>query len=65
MENPSQIGDPVSLKAKTSSTQPTDKDKPKKDAKNEFDNKESGQKSLKEMAKENPSMIGDPVSAFS
>lgn len=31
-ENPSQLGDPVSLKAETSSTEPTDKDRPNKDA---------------------------------
>ena len=52
--NPSQLGDPVSLKAETSNNQPTEKDKPNE------------QKSLKEMAQQknetNPSMLGDPVS---
>lgn len=55
--NPSQIGDPVSLKAETSNTQPTDQDKP---------NKSKDHKSLKDIAQDkmetNPSMIGDPVS---
>nr|POE71370.1 putative kinetochore protein spc25 [Quercus suber] len=56
-KNPTQIGDPVSLKAETSSTQPTKDDKP---------NKQGGEKSLKDIAqdklKTNPSAIGDPVS---
>lgn len=53
--NPTQLGDPVSLKAETSSTEPTDQDRPNKE-----------KKSLKEMAEEklktNPTMLGDPVS---
>lgn len=54
----SRIGDPVSLKAETSNTKPTDQDKP---------NKSEGEKSLKEIAQEkmdsgNPSQLGDPVS---
>lgn len=54
--NPTQLGDPVSLKAETSNTEPTDQDRPNKE-----------KKSLKEMAEEklktnNPTMLGDPVS---
>nr|POE47566.1 hypothetical protein CFP56_00897 [Quercus suber] len=56
-KNPTQIGDPVSLKAETSSTEPTKDDKP---------NKQGGEKSLKDIAqdklKKNPSALGDPVS---
>lgn len=54
--NPSALGDPVSLKAETSDTEPTEKDRP---------NKQAGQgekKSLKELAQSNPTMLGDPVS---
>lgn len=53
---PSQLGDPVSMKAETSETQPTENDKPNKE-----DNR-----SLKEVAqnsmKTNATMLGDPVS---
>ncbi|KAK4560380.1 hypothetical protein LTR86_005576 [Recurvomyces mirabilis] len=58
---PSQLGDPVSLKAETSSTQPTDQDKP-----NEASSKSGGGQTLKEKAeqklKSNPSALGDPIS---
>lgn len=51
----SQLGDPVSLKAETSNTQPTEQDKPNKS--------NGGHKTLKEVAQEsNPSQLGDPVS---
>lgn len=60
--NPSQLGDPVSLKAETSDNQPTEVDKPNK-APNKAD--QQG-KSLKQMAQDkmetNPSQLGDPVS---
>ncbi|KJY00962.1 hypothetical protein TI39_contig307g00074 [Zymoseptoria brevis] len=56
-ENPTQIGDPVSLKAETSKTEPTNQDRP---------NKGKEEKSLKEIAeddlKHNPTALGDPVS---
>ena len=43
------------MKAETSNTQPTEKDKPNKG--------DDGHKTLKEVAQEsNPSMLGDPVS---
>ncbi|KAK4636314.1 hypothetical protein CLAFUW4_01714 [Fulvia fulva] len=54
--NPSQLGDPVSLKAETSNTEPTDQDRGAK----------GGEKSLKQIAedkmKTNPTQLGDPVS---
>jgi hypothetical protein len=61
-ENPTQLGDPVSLKAETSDTRPTPDDT---GALN--DNKASGGgKTLKQRAEEklktNPTMLGDPVS---
>jgi hypothetical protein len=61
-ENPTQLGDPVSLKAETSNTRPTPDDT---GALN--DNKASGGgKTLKQRAEEklktNPTMLGDPVS---
>ena len=57
-DNPSQLRDPVSLKAETSSKQPTDQDKP---------NKSNEERSLKQIAEGkmkngNPSQLGDPVS---
>jgi hypothetical protein len=60
--NPSQLGDPVSLKAETSSTQPTKDDL---GAKGSHEGK--GEKTLKQRAQEkidkgNPSQLGDPVS---
>ncbi|KXT03942.1 hypothetical protein AC578_9273 [Pseudocercospora eumusae] len=58
-ENPSQLGDPVSLKAETSDT---DLDRPNTN----HDKENSGRTSLKRMAEEklkrNPSALGDPVS---
>ena len=63
--NPSQIGDPVSLKAETSDTQPTEQDKPNKAPNKTSERGSEGKKSLKEIAQEkmktNPSMLGDPV----
>jgi hypothetical protein len=55
-DNPTQLGDPVSLKAETSSTEPTEKDRPNKSK------SADGHKSLKELAEKNPTMLGDPVS---
>jgi hypothetical protein len=57
-DNPTQLGDPVSLKAETSSTEPTEKDRPAKSSQKGGD----GHKSLKDLAKENPTQLGDPVS---
>jgi hypothetical protein len=55
-KNPSALGDPVSLKAETSDTEPTDQDRPAKQG------GKKGKKTLNEMAKSNPTMLGDPVS---
>ncbi|KAF7185061.1 hypothetical protein HII31_13684 [Pseudocercospora fuligena] len=57
-DNPSQLGDPVSLKAETSKTEPTEQDRPNK---NDGDGKTLKQKA-EEKLKKNPSAIGDPVS---
>ncbi|EMF16655.1 uncharacterized protein SEPMUDRAFT_33315, partial [Sphaerulina musiva SO2202] len=54
-ENPTLIGDPVSLKAETSNTGDLDGDDAQQGGK-------KGKKSLKELAKGNPSQLGDPVS---
>jgi hypothetical protein len=60
--NPSQLGDPVSLKAETSDTQPTKDDLGAKGGSGG-----DGKKTLKERAEEklasgNPTQLGDPVS---
>ncbi|KAK5132643.1 hypothetical protein LTR08_008765 [Meristemomyces frigidus] len=64
--NPSQIGDPVSMKAETSDTQPTEQDKPNKAPNKSSEQGGEDNRSLKEIAqdkmKTNPSMLGDPVS---
>jgi len=64
--NPSVLGDPVSLKAEKSDTQPTQKDMPNK-AEAEKERKRTGgtsegKKSLAEAAMSNPTLLGDPVS---
>ena len=53
--NPSALGDPVSLKAESSTSEPTKEDKP-----NKAD--DGDKKSLKQLAESNPTMLGDPVS---
>lgn len=57
-ENPSQLGDPVSLKAETSDSEPTEQDRGA--------GGDDGKKSLKQLAEgkleTNASMLGDPVS---
>lgn len=63
--NPTQLGDPVSLKAETSSTTPTDQDKPNKSpdaAGRNAGGTSEGKKTLAEAAMSNPTMLGDPVS---
>jgi hypothetical protein len=55
-KNPTALGDPVSLKAETSDTKPTEKDQPNSGSATEE------KRSLKEMAQSNPTMLGDPVS---
>ncbi|KAJ8608609.1 hypothetical protein MRB53_039576 [Persea americana] len=57
-ENPTQIGDPVSLKAETSKTEPTKDDRGAGAGKSGETLKEKAEKSLKN----NPSALGDPVS---
>ncbi|MCJ1352133.1 MAG: hypothetical protein MMC33_002117 [Icmadophila ericetorum] len=55
--NPSQLGDPVSLKAETADSSPTNQDRGSKSS-----SWSQPKKSLKDLAKENPTMLGDPVS---
>jgi hypothetical protein len=55
-ENPTQIGDPVSLKAETADSKPDDTG-----AKGDGEKKTLKQKA-EEKLKTNPSMLGDPVS---
>jgi len=65
--NPTALGDPVSLKAETEDSAPTQHDRP---SKGNGSNQNKGQGSLKEVAerdlneakKGNRSMLGDPVS---
>ncbi|KAF2173335.1 hypothetical protein M409DRAFT_17275 [Zasmidium cellare ATCC 36951] len=58
LANPTLLGDPVSLRAETSNTEPTEHDRGAKGS--------DGKKSLKQIAeqkmKTNPSQLGDPVS---
>ncbi|KAK0930453.1 hypothetical protein LTR29_016698 [Friedmanniomyces endolithicus] len=54
---PSQLGDPVSLKAETSDSRPTEHDKP-----NDQTEHKSLKESMQESLKHNPTALGDPVS---
>ncbi|KAK3113510.1 hypothetical protein LTR53_009116 [Teratosphaeriaceae sp. CCFEE 6253] len=56
---PSQLGDPVSLKAETSASEPTEQDKPNKAAGSEH---KSLKESMQDSLKHNPTALGDPVS---
>ncbi|GAB7350846.1 hypothetical protein MBLNU459_g1377t1 [Dothideomycetes sp. NU459] len=61
--NPSQLGDPVSLKAETSNTTPTDNDRPNKAGSSRGGGQGGEHKTLKQVAQEtNPSQLGDPIS---
>lgn len=55
-ENPTQIGDPVSLKAETSDTKPTPDDT------GALGEKQTLKQKAEEKLKTNPTMLGDPVS---
>ncbi|KAL6253196.1 hypothetical protein RBB50_000919 [Rhinocladiella similis] len=59
--NPTVLGDPVSLKAENSDTEPTEKDRPNKADKGKS-LKDVAQQDLQEAKKGNFSMLGDPVS---
>lgn len=65
-KNPSQLGDPVSLRAETSDTKPTPDDLGAKKGNNDHTANGKGEKTLKQRAEEkldkNPSQLGDPVS---
>ncbi|MCJ1314538.1 hypothetical protein MMC25_008220 [Agyrium rufum] len=59
LANPSQLGDPVSLKAETSNSEPTDNDRGARS----LQQSGSGSKpKLKDLAMKNVTMLGDPVS---
>ena len=69
LQNPSLLGDHVSLKAEKAESQPTDQDKGAKvevrahqKLKKEKDGSRSEGKKLKDTAMKNPSLLGDPVS---
>lgn len=56
--NPSQLGDPVSLKAETSDTEPTEQDRP-----NKADRARAvGKEGMDSGGETNKSQLGDPVS---
>lgn len=55
-DNPSALGDPVSLKSETSDSDPTGQDGAIQTR------GETYQEKFKKMVKSNPSMLGDPVS---
>lgn len=58
-ENPTQLGDPVSLKAETSDNQPTENDVPNKDSNAARTTEKMPKDKMKE---DNPSQLGDAVS---
>ncbi|KAI9664778.1 MAG: hypothetical protein M1821_006226 [Bathelium mastoideum] len=64
LKNRTQLGDPVSLKAETSRTSPTEHDRPH--ASPHTSTGEKKQESLAELAKRkaetNPTQLGDPIS---
>ncbi|MCJ1397534.1 Acyl-CoA dehydrogenase member 10 [Xylographa trunciseda] len=66
LANPSQLGDPVSLKAETADSEPTNHDRGAQSAdlqgESESVSKSESPKSLKELAQENQTQLGDPVS---
>ena len=61
LANPTQLGDPVSLKAEAADSEPTDQDRGA-EATQAQSTDQSKKPSLKDLAKKNPSMLGDPVS---
>ncbi|MCJ1385360.1 hypothetical protein MMC17_008482 [Xylographa soralifera] len=69
LANPSQLGDPVSLKAEAADSEPTDEDRGAKSSTSPSGSESASKssnprpsRSLKELAKENPTQLGDPVS---
>ena len=55
--NPTQLGDPISLKAETSDNEPTENDRPNKSIQGRAVNQAPGEKK-----KDKPTQLGDPVS---
>ncbi|MCJ1318178.1 hypothetical protein MMC15_003506 [Xylographa vitiligo] len=69
LANPTQLGDPVSLKAEAADSEPTDQDRGAQSSTPPGESENTSRtsdvrpsKSLKELAKENPTQLGDPVS---
>ncbi|MCJ1410998.1 hypothetical protein MMC19_005086 [Ptychographa xylographoides] len=67
--NPSQLGDPTSLKAETADSEPTDQDRGasstsshNRSSPSQPPSHASPRKTLKDLARANPSQLGDPVS---
>ncbi|KAJ9638165.1 uncharacterized protein PV06_04854 [Exophiala oligosperma] len=60
--NPTALGDPVSLKAETSDTEPTEEARPNKAVDGGKSLKDIAQQDLQEAKTGNRSMLGDPVS---
>ena len=71
LANPTQLGDPVSLKAESANSKPTNQDRGLGSSGNNRSgsipvdssgSKDTSKKSLKELAQNNPTLLGDPVS---
>ncbi|MCJ1436654.1 hypothetical protein MMC27_006035 [Xylographa pallens] len=69
LANPTQLGDPVSLKAEAADSEPTDQDRGARSSPSTGGSGSRSEpsdpqplKSLKQLAKENPTQLGDPVS---
>ena len=69
LANPTQLGDPVSLKAEAADSSPTDQDrgagpgpKVQENSGKQSSSGSSEKKSLKQLAMANPTLLGDPVS---
>jgi hypothetical protein len=58
-KNPTALGDPVSLKAEKSDTEPTDHDRPNKHVKSQMND---SHEIMKQKLERNPTALGDPVS---
>ena len=65
-KNPSQLGDPVSLKAEPANSSPTEHDKgasgDQKNATGQSGGKDKDKETLAEKALKNPTALGDPIS---
>lgn len=60
--NATQLGDPISLKAETADSSPTDDDRGAAGNAKGSEEKTGERKTLKQLAEANPTQLGDPVS---